>query len=224
MRNCAVGVCRRPVYGMMVSLGAILMLMATIYCPVEGKRAKKYIGENGGDFEFIDEVSAMCNFKDTWNWPKSNWTIVSMTSLVRVLWCGSWGRYSIIDTILILPRNTGHIHFNTNISWKMILPSFRHSLENMSSKDSVICIHLLFFWHLLCLNLSYTDEWIMLGWIARIFRYGNLTNEWWCLARQAISGRRFLNNDTLQHFHFLFVQEHRVRFSWECVDGGRGNV
>lgn len=45
---------------LLASLGVTLLVLMTFTdCLAEGKRAKKYIGENGGDFEFIDEVSSI---------------------------------------------------------------------------------------------------------------------------------------------------------------------
>lgn len=40
---------------LMASIGLMLLMSSSL--SVEAKKPKKYIGENGGDFEFIDEVS-----------------------------------------------------------------------------------------------------------------------------------------------------------------------
>lgn len=42
---------------LMTTMGLILLMSSSLQQGVEAKKPKKYIGENGGDFEFIDEVS-----------------------------------------------------------------------------------------------------------------------------------------------------------------------
>lgn len=42
---------------LMTVIGLVLLMSSSMAPGAEAKKPKKYIGENGGDFEFIDEVS-----------------------------------------------------------------------------------------------------------------------------------------------------------------------
>lgn len=55
---------------LMTTMGLILLMSSSQ--GVEAKKPKKYIGENGGDFEFIDEVSTITKQHESESTTKNN--------------------------------------------------------------------------------------------------------------------------------------------------------